>query len=220
MNIILIGPPGAGKGTQAKYIEQSANIPQISTGDILRATINSDSPSSQPLKTILDKGELVPDELMIKIIKERLIEDDCRNGFLLDGFPRTIGQAEALRSANVKIDHIIEISVPDEAIINRITGRRVHLESGRIYHVDNHPPKSPGLDDLTGETLIQRDDDTKETVSKRLKVFHDTTSPLINYYRENIQGSENQPHYTKIDGLQSVEQVKNQIEACLKKASV
>ena len=217
MKIILIGPPGAGKGTQAKYIECTFNIPQISTGDILRSTIKSGSELGLKLKKILGAGHLVPDSLIIEIIKTRLTEPDCKNGFLLDGFPRTLGQANALKEASINIDHVVEITVPDQEILKRITGRRIHEQSGRTYHINYHPPKVDSLDDETGEPLIQREDDTEATVKKRLKIYHETTSTLIEYYKAFIPTKTvKKPVYDKIDGVQDVKDVKDDIEAKLK----
>ncbi|WP_119342840.1 adenylate kinase [Facilibium subflavum] len=212
MKIILLGPPGAGKGTQAKKIEQHFKIPQISTGDMLRQTIKSGSETGIKLKKILDAGELVSDSFIIEIVKERIAKDDCKNGFMLDGVPRTINQAEALKKLGVNIDTIIEIQLDDQIIINRMAGRRIHPESGRTYHIDNNPPKVPGKDDITGEPLIQRDDDKPETVKKRLEVYHAQTAPLIEYYHHFTPTSQIQkPDYIVVDGGQDVEKVADQI---------
>ncbi len=221
MKIILIGPPGAGKGTQAKYIECAFDIPQISTGDILRSTIKSGSELGLKLKEILSAGHLVPDGLIIEIIKIRLAEPDCKKGFLLDGFPRTLGQANALKDADISIDHVVEITVPDDEILKRITGRRIHEPSGRTYHVNYHPPKTDDLDDETGEVLIQREDDTDATVKKRLKIYHKTTSMLIEYYKSFAPTKTvKKPVYDKINGMQDVKNVRNDIESKLKQKSV
>lgn len=184
MKIILIGAPGAGKGTQAKLISEKFHIPQISTGDILRQAVKAGTPLGNQAKQIMEKGELVPDHIMIDIIKARLNEPDCKNGFLLDGFPRTIPQAEALKKENIFLDYVVEIDVDDEEIVHRLSGRRVHPASGRIYHIDYNPPRVADKDDVTGEPLIQRPDDAENTVRNRLQIYHQQTEPLINYYCE------------------------------------
>ncbi|MCF6807800.1 adenylate kinase [Thiotrichales bacterium 19S9-12] len=208
MRLILLGPPGAGKGTQAKIIEQHFSIPQISTGDMLRQSINSGSELGIVLKETLAKGELVSDDLIIKIVKERLNQSDCRNGFLLDGVPRTIAQAEALKKAKIQIDFIIEVKAEPEILIERITGRRIHEPSGRTYHVSFNPPKKKNTDDVTGEALIQREDDQEETVRNRLEVYTQQTEPLIDYYKhfDPISGVE-KPAYIIVDGELPIEQV-------------
>lgn len=213
MNIILLGPPGAGKGTQAKRIETQFNIPQISTGDMLRAAIKSGSETGMKLKTILDAGELVSDDFIMQIVKERLSQADCNNGFMLDGVPRTLGQADAFKKLGINIDFIIEITLDDNIIIKRMSGRRIHEASGRTYHVDNNPPKVAGKDDQTGEDLIQREDDKEETVKNRLNVYHAQTAPLIEYYQHfDTTGTElKKPTYVRIDGNQSVDTVTKEI---------
>ena len=182
MRIILLGSPGSGKGTQAQFITEKYAIPQISTGDMLRAAVRDGTPLGVEAKKVMDAGGLVSDDIILGLIKERIAQPDCANGFLLDGFPRTIAQAEGLEAMGVKIDNVIEINVADEEIVKRIAGRRVHLQSGRTYHVEYNPPKVEGIDDVTGEALIQRDDDKEETVRKRLSVYHEQTKPLVGYY--------------------------------------
>lgn len=213
MNIILLGPPGAGKGTQAKRIETQFNIPQISTGDMLRAAIKSGSETGIKLKKILDAGELVSDDFIMQIVKERLSQADCNNGFMLDGVPRTLGQADAFKKLGINIDFIIEITLDDNIIIKRMSGRRIHEASGRTYHIDNNPPKVTGKDDQTGEDLIQREDDKEETVKNRLNVYHAQTAPLIEYYQHfDTAGTKlKKPTYVKIDGNQSVDTVTKEI---------
>ncbi|WP_192482743.1 MULTISPECIES: adenylate kinase [Cysteiniphilum] len=213
MNIILLGPPGAGKGTQAKRIETQFNIPQISTGDMLRAAIKSGSETGMKLKKILDAGELVSDDFIMQIVKERLSQADCNNGFMLDGVPRTLGQADAFKKLGINIDFIIEITLDDNIIIKRMSGRRIHEASGRTYHIDNNPPKVTGKDDQTGEDLIQREDDKEETVKNRLNVYHAQTAPLIEYYQHfDTAGTKlKRPTYVKVDGNQSVDTVTKEI---------
>lgn len=212
MKVILLGGPGAGKGTQANYIKEKYNIPQISTGDMLRAHVKSGSELGVAAKKIMDEGGLVSDEIIMGMVKERITEDDCGNGFLFDGFPRTIPQAEALKQAGVDVDAIVEIDVPDDEIIKRMSGRRVHLASGRTYHVTFNPPKVEGKDDETGEDLIQRDDDQEETVLARLKVYHDQTEPLVNFYSKWADsGEDNAPNYHKIEGVGGVDDIRNAI---------
>lgn len=213
MNIILLGPPGAGKGTQAKQIETQFNIPQISTGDILRTVIKSGSKIGIRLQTILNTGDLVSDDFIIQIVQERLSNDDCKHGFMLDGVPRTLRQAQAFKRLNINIDLISEITLDDIHIIKRISGRRTHEASGRTYHVDNNPPKIAGKDDLTGEDLIQRNDDKEETVKKRLNIYHAQTTPLIEYYTHfSISGTKlKKPTYVKINGNQPVTTVTHEI---------
>ena len=206
ISIILLGAPGAGKGTQAKFITEKFNIPQISTGDMLRNAIKSGSELGLKAKEIMDKGQLVSDEIVIGLVKERILEPDCKNGYLFDGFPRTNAQAEALKSAGVTIDYVIEINVPDEAIISRLSGRRVHLSSGRTYHVEFNQPKISGKDDVTGEDLIQRDDDKEETIKKRLEVYHAQTAVLSSYY-----AADKKVKFIKVDGTKSVDQVTNEL---------
>jgi len=187
MRIILLGSPGSGKGTQAKFITEKFAIPQISTGDMLRAAVRDGTALGVAAKKVMDAGGLVSDDIILGLIKERIGQPDCINGYLLDGFPRTIAQAQGLESMGVVIDHVIEINVPDEDIIERIAGRRVHPESGRTYHIQHQPPKVEGIDDVTGDVLIQRDDDKEETVRKRLSVYHEQTKPLVGYYSEPSQ---------------------------------
>ena len=208
MNLILLGPPGAGKGTQAHAICMRFSIPQISTGDMLRAAIAAGSILGQRVKSIMDAGELVSDNVILELVTERLLEPDCKSGFLFDGFPRTIPQAEALTSNGIALDHVLEIDVSDEEVIRRITGRRIHEASGRVYHVVFNPPEVEGKDDQTGEMLVQRVDDAKETVKERLKVYHDQTRPLVEYYRDSTV------RYSKIRGIGSVQDItKNVFEA-------
>ena len=209
MKIILLGPPGAGKGTQAQFICEAFSIPQISTGDMLRSAVNAGSPLGKKVKAVMDSGALVSDEIIIDLVKERIAADDCRNGFLFDGFPRTIPQAEALQSAGVEIDCVMEITVPDQEIIKRMSGRRVHKASGRTYHVLYNPPKNEGRDDLTGEPLIQRDDDQEDTVKERLQVYRDQTQPLIGFYSDRADGDK--LRYVTVNGLGNVEEIQKQI---------
>ena len=212
MRIILLGGPGAGKGTQANYIKDRYNIPQISTGDMLRAHVKAGSELGVAAKKIMDEGGLVSDDIIMGMVKERIKEDDCANGYLFDGFPRTIPQADALKAAGVVVDAVVEIDVPDEEIIKRMSGRRVHLASGRTYHVIYNPPKVEGKDDETGEDLIQRDDDQEDTVKARLKVYHDQTEPLIEYYTKfSESGEDGAPKYVKINGLGKVDEIRDNI---------
>ncbi|BFM07609.1 adenylate kinase [Halioxenophilus aromaticivorans] len=217
MRIILLGAPGAGKGTQAQLIMDEFSIPQISTGDMLRAAVKNETPLGLQVKDIMASGGLVSDEIIIGLVKERIAQDDCANGFLFDGFPRTIPQAEALLDAGVVIDHVMEIAVDDEEIVARLSGRRVHEASGRVYHVKYNPPKQEGLDDETGEALIQREDDTEETVRKRLQVYHDQTEPLVDFY-SNLpsQGDAPAPAFTKIPGVGDVSEIKAKVFTVLK----
>ena len=208
MRIILLGPPGAGKGTQAQFIKARLNIPQISTGDMLRAAVTSGSELGQRVKTVMDTGALVSDEIIIELVKERIRQADCAEGFLFDGLPRTIPQAEAMRDAGVEIDSVIEIQVDDEELVKRITGRRVHPGSGRVYHILYNPPKTADCDDVTSEALIQREDDTEATVRERLSVYNKQTSPLISYYRAQ---EDNGINYLCIDGQGDVAQVQADI---------
>lgn len=216
MRVILLGCPGAGKGTQAKFITEKYRIPQISTGDMLRAAVSAGSALGVLAKEVMDAGKLVSDEIIIKLVKERIKASDCANGFLLDGFPRTLPQAFALRDAAILIDYVIEIAVDDEEIIQRLTGRRVHLPSGRIYHIANHPPKRANHDDVTGEALVQREDDTEATVRKRLQVYHQQTKPLIAYYKQWFASHDpSAPAYVKVNGHRSVNEVRDEIFAIL-----
>ncbi len=216
MRIILLGGPGAGKGTQAAFIKEKYGIPQISTGDMLRAAVKAGTPLGLEAKKVMDAGGLVSDDIILGLVKERIAQDDCKNGFLLDGFPRTLAQAEALKEMGVDIDAVVEIAVDDDEIIRRMSGRRVHLPSGRTYHVVFNPPKVEGKDDVTGEDLIQRDDDKEETVRKRLAVYHEQTAPLIQYYSDwAATGESNAPRYIKINGIGGVESIRDQIFAAL-----
>ena len=218
MKIILLGPPGAGKGTQAKYICEAYKIPQISTGDMLRAAVRAATPVGLEAKKIMDAGELVSDDLILSLVKERITNEDCNSGYLFDGFPRTIVQAEGMLEADIDVDYVVELQVDDEAIVERMSGRRVHLGSGRTYHIIYNPPKTPDIDDVTGEPLIQRDDDKEETVRNRLKVYHDQTAPLIAFY-QRLQGKKaaKAPQYLQINGMQDISDIKNSILGGLKK---
>ena len=210
MNLIILGPPGAGKGTQAAFIASEQKIPHISTGDMLREAIKNGTELGLQAKAVMDSGNLVSDELIIKLVKERISQEDCKNGFLFDGFPRTIPQAEALQENNVDINGVIELVIADEEIIKRMSGRRIHLASGRTYHVDFNPPKKSGLDDETGEELIIRKDDEPETVKDRLKVYWTQTQPLIEYYSNFKNASDFK--YLTVDGTLTVEEIKNNIK--------
>jgi adenylate kinase len=217
MRLILLGPPGAGKGTQAGFIKEHFSIPQISTGDMLRAAVKAGTPLGIAAKRVMDSGQLVSDEIIIGLVKERLKEADCRNGYLFDGFPRTIPQAEAMRSSGVDLDFVLEIDVDHDEIIQRLSGRRVHPASGRNYHVKFKPPKVSGKDDVTGDPLIQRDDDREETVRKRLEVYQEQTRPLVDYYSKwAAQGDARAPKYRKISGIGSVEEIRTRAFAALK----
>ncbi|MBK1717811.1 adenylate kinase [Thiocystis violacea] len=212
MRIVLLGGPGAGKGTQAGFIKAHFGIPQISTGDMLRAHVKQGTELGQAARKIMDEGGLVSDEIIMGMVKERITDDDCRNGFLFDGFPRTLPQADALKDGGVMVDAVVEIDVPDEEIIKRMSGRRVHLASGRTYHLVFNPPKVEGLDDETGEPLIQREDDREDTVMARLRVYHDQTEPLIGYYSSwATRGGEGAPHYIKVQGIGTVEEIRARI---------
>jgi len=216
MKLILLGAPGAGKGTQANYIKDKYNIPQISTGDMLRAAVKAGTPLGLEAKKIMEAGNLISDDIIINLVKERIKEADCDNGFLFDGFPRTIPQAEALKQAGIQIDYVVEIEVADAEIIKRMSGRRVHLASGRTYHVEFNPPKVAGKDDVTGEDLIQREDDQEETVKKRLAVYHDQTRPLVDYYSAwAATGDSLAPEYVNVPGVGSVEAIRDSIFAAL-----
>jgi len=212
MRVILLGGPGAGKGTQANFIKEKYGIPQISTGDMLRAHVKSGSELGVAAKKIMDEGGLVSDDIIMGMVKVRITEEDCSNGFLFDGFPRTIPQAEALKAAGVEVDAVVEIDVDDGEIIKRMSGRRVHLSSGRTYHVTFNPPKQEGMDDVTGEPLIQRDDDQEDTVKARLDIYHDQTEPLIAFYTEwESAGGSDAPKYHKIAGVGGVETIRDAI---------
>ncbi|ARG97408.1 adenylate kinase [Legionella micdadei] len=215
MRLILLGGPGAGKGTQALKLIDYFNIPQISTGDMLRSAIAAGTELGKSAKKIMDAGQLVSDEIIIALVKERLQRPDCQRGFLFDGFPRTIPQADALKEAHIKLDHVIEIAVPDEEIISRISGRRVHVASGRVYHLKFNPPKKDGVDDLTDEPLIQRDDDKEETIKRRLDVYHQQTEPLVNYYKHWEQEDKNAPRFHRVNGIGSVDAIFDRILSCL-----
>lgn len=216
MKIILLGPPGAGKGTQANFITQKFNIPQISTGDMLRAAVKAGTPLGLEAKQVMDAGELVSDDLILKLVKERVAQDDCRQGYLFDGFPRTIAQAEGMAEAGINVDYVVEIQADDEEIVKRMSGRRVHLASGRTYHVIFNPPKAPDLDDVTGELLIQREDDKEETVRNRLKVYHEQTSPLIQYYTGlSEENKDNAPKYIQVNGMGDIDNIRESIFAGL-----
>jgi adenylate kinase len=212
MRIILLGGPGAGKGTQAGYITEKYGIPQISTGDMLRAAVKAGTPLGLEAKKVMDSGGLVSDDIILGLVKERVAQPDCEKGFLFDGFPRTVVQAEALKSEKIPVDAVVEIDVEDDEIIRRMSGRRVHLASGRTYHVVFNPPRVEGKDDVTGEDLIQRDDDQEETVRKRLAVYHDQTEPLIDYYTKWAEsGDSAAPRYVKVAGVGKVEEIRDRI---------
>ena len=216
MRAILLGGPGAGKGTQANYIKEKYNIPQISTGDMLRAAVKEGTPLGLEAKKVMESGGLVSDEIILGLVKERIQQDDCTNGFLFDGFPRTLAQADALKTQGVNIDYVVEIDVDDSEIIKRMSGRRVHLASGRTYHVIYNPPKVEGKDDETGEDLIQREDDQEDTVRERLRVYHEQTEPLIKYYSDwAASGEDAAPGYVKIDGIGKVDEIRDQIFTAL-----
>ena len=211
MKLSLLGPPGAGKGTQAKFIRERFNIPQISTGDMLRAAIKAGTELGKKAKSAMDTGGLVSDDLILGLVKERIAQPDCGNGFLFDGFPRTIPQADAMFESEVYLDAIVEIIVPDEHIIDRISGRRIHLASGRTYHIHHNPPKIEGKDDVTGDPLIQREDDHEHTVRRRLEEYHRMTATLSRYYRDMEGKAEHAPKFISIDGTQSIEKVSSDI---------
>lgn len=213
MRVILLGSPGSGKGTQAKAIMEKFHIPQISTGDMLRAAVREGTPLGIEAKKVMDSGALVSDDIILGLIKERIARDDCKNGFLFDGFPRTIAQAEGLEEMGITIDHVIEIVVDDEEIVKRMSGRRVHPASGRTYHVTFNPPGVEGQDDITGEPLIQRDDDKEETVRKRLRVYHEQTKPLVGYYKQKAE--QGAVRFSSIDGVGSVESIRDKIFSLL-----
>lgn len=216
MRTILLGGPGAGKGTQANYIKEKYQIPQISTGDMLRAAVKAGTELGLEAKKFMDAGGLVPDDVIIGLVKERIKEPDCEKGFLFDGFPRTIPQADAMKEAGVPIDAVVDINVPDEEIVKRMSGRRAHLASGRTYHIIFNPPKVEGKDDETGEPLVQRDDDKEETVMKRLDVYHEQTEPLIDYYKKwEATGEDAAPNYIRIEGVGKVDEIKDSIFSAL-----
>lgn len=213
MRIILLGAPGAGKGTQAQFIMEKYGIPQISTGDMLRAAIKAGTKLGLKAKAVIDAGELVSDDIILGLVKERISQDDCANGFLLDGFPRTIPQADGLKEIGIAIDYVLEFDVPDDVIVERMSGRRAHLASGRTYHLVYNPPKEEGKDDVTGEPLVVRDDDKEETVRARLNVYHNQTAPLIAYYKKEADAGNTQ--FVTFDGTQAVEQVSTEIQKVL-----
>lgn len=216
MRLILLGGPGAGKGTQAAFITERFSVPQISTGDMLRAAVKAGTALGRQAKSVMEAGELVSDDLILNLVKERIGEPDCANGFLFDGFPRTIAQAEGLKDQGVRIDYVLEIAVDDAEIVRRMSGRRVHPASGRTYHIEFNPPENPGKDDVTGEDLIQRDDDREEVVRNRLQVYHEQTEPLIDYFRAwEETGDEAAPKYVRIDGIGEVERIKQDVLAAL-----
>ncbi|MBL6746768.1 MAG: adenylate kinase [Pseudomonadales bacterium] len=214
MRIILLGAPGAGKGTQAQYITKRYNIPQISTGDMLRSAVKEKSELGMQVEQVMASGGLVTDEIIIALVKNRIAHDDCANGFLFDGFPRTIPQAEAMVSADVPIDIVLEIDVPDDEIVSRLSGRRVHLDSGRVYHIEHNPPTQEGLDDETGEELIQREDDKEATVRNRLAVYHEQTKPLVSFY-EDLESQGTGVKVIKVNGVASVDNIREDISTAL-----
>jgi len=221
VRIILLGAPGAGKGTQAKFITEKFNIPQISTGDMLRAAVKAGTPVGLAAKQVMDSGKLVSDDIMLELVKERLQQPDCHNGFLFDGFPRTLPQAEAVRAQHIPLDYVIEIAVEDEEIVKRLSGRRVHPGSGRVYHLQFHPPLQAGKDDVTQEPLVQREDDREETIRKRLQIYQEQTKPLIKYYGDWANSGDPQaPRYIRINGHQATNDVREQIFASLETAEV
>ncbi|HLS16247.1 MAG TPA: adenylate kinase [Paenalcaligenes sp.] len=212
MRLILLGPPGAGKGTQAAFVIEKFSIPQIATGDMLRAAVKAQTPLGIEAKKVMDAGQLVSDEIIIGLVKDRLQQPDCQNGYLFDGFPRTIPQADALKAEKIKLDYVIELDVPEEVIIERISGRRMHPASGRTYHVTFNPPKQADTDDVTGEPLVQRDDDKESTVRQRLEVYKNQTQPLVAYYSEWAQsGDELAPVYRKVSGVGTVDEIQQRI---------
>lgn len=216
MRLILLGGPGAGKGTQAAFVARHFSIPQISTGDMLRAAVKAGTALGREAKSVMDAGHLVSDALILGLVEERIAEPDCANGFLFDGFPRTIAQAEALKEHGIGIDFVVDIAVDDSEIIRRMSGRRVHLASGRTYHIEFNPPAKAGKDDLTGEALIQREDDREEVVKKRLEVYHEQTEPLIEYFRGwHDAGNADAPDFVRVDGIGDVERVRGDIIAAL-----
>ncbi len=216
MNIILLGPPGAGKGTQASHICENFDIPQISTGDMLRAAVKKESPLGIEAKKVMDSGGLVSDEIIIGLVKERINVPDCKNGFIFDGFPRTIVQADALQKEGIRIDYVIEIQVPDEDIVARISGRRIHLASGRIYHITFNPPATSGKDNQTGEDLIHRADDYEDIVRERLGIYHEQTQPLVDYYSEKNEQYISSSKFIAISGVGSLNEVSDRVLTALK----
>ena len=217
MKLILLGPPGAGKGTQAGFITREFGIPQISTGDMLRAAAKAGTPAALAVKKLMDAGQLVPDAYIVELVKERLLQPDCRDGYLFDGVPRTLAQADAMKAAGIAFDHVLEIAVPDDEIVMRMSGRRVHLASGRTYHVKFNPPKAAGWDDVTGEPLVQREDDREETVRRRLSVYHSQTQALVDYYqRWSDSGDAAAPCVRRISGQGTVEQIRERVLAALR----
>lgn len=215
MRVILLGPPGAGKGTQAQFITEQYSIPQISTGDMLRSAVKAGSDLGLKVKDIMASGGLVSDEIIIALVKERIQQSDCAGGFLFDGFPRTIPQAQALVDAGVIIEHVIEIAVDDEQIVSRLSGRRVHEDSGRVYHIEHNPPKNPGFDDETQEPLIQRPDDKEETIRNRLDIYHSQTKPLVDFYKSLAEKDPSAPVFSKIDGVGSLSDVQARLVSAL-----
>ncbi len=216
MRFILLGGPGAGKGTQSTFLCERYSIPQISTGDMLRAAISEGTPLGVEAKKVMDVGELVSDDLIVGLVKERITQDDCKVGFLFDGFPRTIAQADALKKDNIHIDAVLEIAVDDEEIVKRISGRRAHLPSGRTYHIIYNRPKKDGIDDITGEPLVQREDDEEETVRRRLAIYHEQTAPVIDYYKDwAATGDSNAPVFSSVDGIGSVKEIRDGLFAAI-----
>ncbi len=214
MKMILLGAPGAGKGTQAKFLTEAYGIPQISTGDMLRAAVKAGTEVGLKAKAVMDSGALVTDDIIIALVKDRIAQEDCKGGFLFDGFPRTIPQAEAMRDAGVDIDVVLEIDVPDDEIVRRLSGRRVHLDSGRVYHIDFNPPEKEGVDNETGEPLIQRDDDKEDTVRKRLSVYHEQTKPLVNFY-QTMEKETGNVRFIRIDGTRGIQDIVDDIKQSL-----
>lgn len=215
MRIILLGAPGAGKGTQAQFITEALGIPQISTGDMLRAAVKAGTELGKQVESVMNSGGLVTDEIIIALVKERITQADCTNGFLFDGFPRTIPQAQAMVDAGIDIDRVIEIRVDDEEIVSRLSGRRVHPGSGRVYHIQHNPPAKEGVDDVTGEALVQREDDKEGTVRKRLAVYHEQTSPLVNFYKQ-LEEEGTSVRFVSIDGQDDVQNIRNKLAESLK----
>jgi len=214
MKMILLGAPGAGKGTQAKFLTEAYGIPQISTGDMLRAAVKAGTEVGLKAKAVMDSGALVTDDIIIALVKDRIAQEDCKGGFLFDGFPRTIPQAEAMRDVGVDIDVVLEIDVPDDEIVRRLSGRRVHLDSGRVYHIDFNPPEKEGVDNETGEPLIQRDDDKEDTVRKRLSVYHEQTKPLVNFY-QTMEKETGNVRFIRIDGTRGIQDIVDDIKQSL-----